>query len=104
MSRNPLTDDELYTTFLTVARCGSMTGAGDKIMVKNAWQPMETAPKNGNTFLALTSYGEPCTMKYNGKKFVRTVTCRRCDGFGLGHLVYWTDIPEFPITINLGIA
>ena len=31
MSRNPLTDDELYTTFLTVARCGSMTGAGQQM-------------------------------------------------------------------------
>jgi len=60
------------------------------------WRPIETAPTDGNSFLAVTSYGLQCVMRFNGcsKTLERTVTCRRCDGMGLGNLVLWHPLPE----------
>ncbi len=74
-----------------------MHGAGNKERnIKTEWQPIETAPKDGSEFIAITDYGKMCIMHFNGERIVRTVTCRRCDGMGLGGLTLWTSSPAQP--------
>jgi hypothetical protein len=60
------------------------------------WKPISTAPKNID-FLALTKHGHACVMIWHEEadEPVRAVTCRKCSGFGLGNLMYWTEIPSF---------
>lgn len=62
------------------------------------WESIDTAPKDGSRFVALQGGKTPCVMQYNRfqKDFVRTVTCRRCDGMGLGSLTHWAELPELP--------
>ena len=59
------------------------------------WHNIDTAPKDGTAFLAVTNYGKYCVMRYSmvSGDFVRSVTCRRCDGMGLGGLTHWMPIP-----------
>ena len=64
--------------------------------IKNEWLPIETAPKDGKDFLAVTDYGQTCVMKWGGEGFVRSVTCRRCGGMGLGSLTHWCKLPGPP--------
>ena len=60
------------------------------------WKPIETSPKDGSEFLALTDYGKRCVMRFSGGEIRRVTTCRRCDGMGLGGLTYWHPLPEPP--------
>ena len=60
------------------------------------WQDMKTAPRDGSKFIAITSYGEQCVMRFDGEEIIRAVTCRRCDGMGLGGLSHWMPLPQPP--------
>lgn len=61
------------------------------------WEPIETCPKDGTRFLAITDYGKMCVMRFSGvETIVRDTTCRRCGGFGLGGLTHWMPLPTPP--------
>ncbi len=63
------------------------------------WQPIETAPKDGKPFMAITDYGFFCLLEWtqeNGGEFWRTNGCRRCDTMGFGGLTHWRPLPEPP--------
>lgn len=64
------------------------------------WKPIGTAPKDGTTFVALTKHNLPCTMYYSKleREFRRAVTCRGCACSDLEDKVYWTSLPNTPIT------
>lgn len=64
------------------------------------WRSIETAPKDGSEFLALTDYGKVCVMYFFSGDICRATTCRRCGGMGLGGLTHWHVLPESPILIG----
>jgi hypothetical protein len=64
------------------------------------WNPIETAPKDGSTFVALTKHNLPCTMYYSKleREFRRRVTCKGCAATDLEDKLYWMPLPNSPIT------
>lgn len=64
--------------------------------ISDPWNPIESAPDD-RPFLAITSYNLMCVMRRQGDgKIVRNVTCRRCNGMGLGSLSHWAELPDKP--------
>ena len=67
------------------------------------WIPVEERlPEEEQEVLAVTSFNSQCTMIYsrdieeNTVDFIRAVTCRRCDGMGLGSITHWMPMPTLP--------
>ena len=62
------------------------------------WIPVgERMPEKNVVVLVLAHNGRtPCTMRFNGENFVRSVSCRRCDGMSLSGITHWQPIGELP--------
>jgi len=55
----------------------------------------ERMPEENQDVLTFSIAGM-CAMTYRADGFVRSITCRRCYGMGLGGITHWQPLPEPP--------